>query len=219
VWPNGGAVPETQEDRDKRFLEELKGKNIAHYSVLLSAWIQTRMERDKTLVTLSLAGVGFLITIVNVVGLNSNLSAVLFAVSFLGFMLTIWSSLEIYERNAKHLERELRGAEATRDQKPLKLEQFDKLSKWAFLIAALCAIFGGTISAGSKYMAIKVSQTTNKPTQEQQQSDTSSEHLHSIQGVETLRPQLQTQTPEANPPQVPVNQPTQSSSPNTEKPK
>jgi hypothetical protein len=63
-------VPETEEERTQRELRELEGKNIAHYSTLLSAWIQTKMERDKTLVTLSSAAIGFLVAILTAAGIE-----------------------------------------------------------------------------------------------------------------------------------------------------
>jgi len=47
--PKVEIMPESKEEAEKRVLRELEGKNIAHYSVLLSSWIQTKMERDKTL--------------------------------------------------------------------------------------------------------------------------------------------------------------------------
>ncbi len=63
-------MPELKDDREKRKLRELEGKNIAHFSVMLSAWVQTKMERDKTLVTLSSAAIGLLITLITTVGVN-----------------------------------------------------------------------------------------------------------------------------------------------------
>lgn len=61
-------APESEDENRNRILKEPEGKNIAHYSVLLDAWIQTRTERDKTLVTLSAAGVGLLVTILTTAG-------------------------------------------------------------------------------------------------------------------------------------------------------
>lgn len=51
----------------KRKLRELGGRNIAHYSVLLIAFIKTKMDRDKMLVTLSSAGIGLLIAVLTAV--------------------------------------------------------------------------------------------------------------------------------------------------------
>jgi hypothetical protein len=36
-------------------------KRVAFYTSLVNAWIQTRMEVDKTLIVISSAGIGFLI--------------------------------------------------------------------------------------------------------------------------------------------------------------
>jgi hypothetical protein len=65
--------PESEEEERSRKLDELKGKNVAHYSVLLAAYIQTKMEHDKTLVTLSAAGIGLLLTIISLTGLTIGL--------------------------------------------------------------------------------------------------------------------------------------------------
>jgi len=61
-------TPENKDEERTRKLEELKGKNVAHYSVLLSAWIHTKMEHDKTLVTVSIGGIGYLISVLTLVG-------------------------------------------------------------------------------------------------------------------------------------------------------
>ena len=46
-------------DENKNSLEEQKG--VAYYSALVNAWITTRMEKDKQLLTLSAAGIGLII--------------------------------------------------------------------------------------------------------------------------------------------------------------
>lgn len=45
-------------------------KDVAYYSALVSAWIQTKMERDKTLASLSAGGIGLLVTILSTVGVQ-----------------------------------------------------------------------------------------------------------------------------------------------------
>ena len=79
-------MPESKEESEKRVLRELEGKNIAHYSVLLGAWIQTKMERDKTLVTLSAAAIGLLVTIFTTVGVKSIWEIPIFAVAVISFL-------------------------------------------------------------------------------------------------------------------------------------
>jgi hypothetical protein len=108
-------VAESEEERQKTMLKELEGKNVAYYSVLLTAWIQTRMERDKTLVTLSAAGIGLLVTILSTSGVKSSLQLAFFVGSFAGFLITIWSCVQIYQRNSLHIEQEIRGSEQKKD--------------------------------------------------------------------------------------------------------
>ncbi|EDZ61234.1 hypothetical protein SMGD1_0324 [Sulfurimonas gotlandica GD1] len=139
-------MPETEEERKKRVLRELEGKNIAHYSVLLSAWIQTKMERDKTLVTLSSAAIGLLITILTTVGAENYWIILLFIISICSFIITIWSALKIYELNSVHLEDSLRG----KNGKDPKLEKYDKRSIRAFVIGSSFALLIGVTSAYQK---------------------------------------------------------------------
>lgn len=136
-------MAETEEELQKRVLRELEGKNIAHYSVLLSAWIQTKMERDKTLVTLSSGAIGLLITILTTVGAENYWIIFLFIISICAFITTIWSSLVIYQLNSKHLEDALRGSSETSTE----LEKYDKLSIKAFVVGAIAAMLIGAISA------------------------------------------------------------------------
>ena len=136
-------MAETEGQRQERILRELEGKNIAHYSVLLSAWIQTKMERDKTLVTLSSGAIGLLITILTTAGVENCWMIFLFIISIFAFITTIWSSLEIYQLNSKHLEDALRGSSETSTE----LEKYDKLSVRAFVIGTIAAMLIGAFSA------------------------------------------------------------------------
>jgi hypothetical protein len=136
-------LPETSDEKEKRLLRELEGKNIEYYSIMLSAWINTKMERDKTLVTLAAAAIGLLITILTTVGTNNIIEMILFAISICLFLTTIWSSLTIYQLNSKHIEDSLRGS----SQSNSKLEKYDKLSIGTFISGALIALMIGILSA------------------------------------------------------------------------
>lgn len=139
-------MPETSEEKEKRLLRELEGKNIEYYSVMLSAWINTKMERDKTLVTLAAAAIGLLITILTTLGANNIFEMILFAISICSFLTTIWSSLTIYQLNSKHIEDSLRGS----SENSSKLEKYDRLSIRAFIGGALIALVIGILSAYNK---------------------------------------------------------------------
>ncbi|WP_024955106.1 hypothetical protein [Sulfurospirillum arcachonense] len=173
-------MPESDDDRQKRLLKELEGKNIAHYSVLLGAWIQTKMERDKTLVTLSSAAIGLLITVLTTVGVQSIYEIVLFIISIVAFIITIWSALVIYQLNSKHLEDALRGS----SESDPNLEKYDKLSIRAFISGTVFALLVGTVSAYNK-ITLKEEKMGN---QEQNKSKTVMIN-DSINGIAGLSPQ------------------------------
>ncbi len=136
-------MSETPEEAQKRSLKELEGKNIAHYSVLLTAWIQTRMERDKTLITLSAIAIGLLVTILTTVGVRSIWELIFFAVAVGSFLITILSSLKIYQLNSEHLEAAIRGS----SQKDPRLEQYDKRSSRSFITGLISVILIAIVSA------------------------------------------------------------------------
>src|SRR5687768_11864406 len=117
------SQPETDDESRSRALEELKGKNVAHYSVLLNAYIQTKMEHDKTLVTASLGGIGIMLSVLSFAGLTAWWEISFFIGAFAGFIITILSALRIFKHNATHLENEIRG----NVKQQLSLENLDKV--------------------------------------------------------------------------------------------
>jgi len=151
-------MPESKEEAEKRVLRELEGKNIAHYSVLLGAWIQTKMERDKTLVTLSAAAIGLLVTILTTVGVKSIWEVPFFAVAVTSFLVTIWSSLVIYQLNSQHLEDAIRGS----SQKDPRLEKYDKRSIRSFIIGSVSALIIGILSASFQVLKPEENAMTEK---------------------------------------------------------
>lgn len=183
-------MPESEDDREKRLLRELEAKNIAHYSVLLETWIQTRMARDKTLVTLSAGGVGVLVTLLTTLGISRPWQIWLYIGSFIGFLLTITLALVIYQKNSEQIENDLRG----RSSEHLRLKAFDRASVVAFCFGAVFAV------------SIAVSSALTHPPKENEramsdQETTKGQLTKSLTGLSNLRPQptdqsaLQTQQP------------------------
>lgn len=136
-------MPENEEQREKRLLKELEGKNVAYYQTLLSSWIHTRMERDKAVITLSAAAIGLLVTILTAFGINGIWQRILVILAFVGFVGAIWVGLRIYELNADHLVESLKGGSG----KSPKLERFDKWSKRFFCIGLISMILLGLVTA------------------------------------------------------------------------
>ena len=180
-------MPESTEEREKRLLKELEGKNIAHYSVLLSSWIQTKMEHDKTLVTLSSGGIALLVTILTMVGTKNWWGILLYFGSFLGFGICIWSSLKIYQLNSEHIENELSSDKGSKSK--LQLKKYDKLSLRSFIIgvAFFCAV-GVNSAIGQIYTEEDENMSKKKETTSQSYYDNLEKK--SLNGLENLRPNV-----------------------------
>jgi len=142
-------MSETPEEAQKRSLkeelkEELEGKTIAYYSGLLAAWTQTRMEKDKALITLSAFAIGLLVTLLTTtVGVRSILELVFFAVAVGSFLITILSILKIYQLNSEYLEEAIRGS----SEKDPRLGKYDKLSSRSFITGLISVILIAVVSA------------------------------------------------------------------------
>lgn len=129
-----------QEQCERR---EFEGKNIAHYSVLLQAWVDTRMERDRTIVALSAAGVALVVTILTTIGPKHAWEMGFYGGAVAGFVLAIAVSLFIFHRNSAHIEEAIRGSSKN---DPL-LEKFDSIHTVAFLAGVILLAIVGVASA------------------------------------------------------------------------
>ena len=165
-------MSESDGEREKRVLRELEAKNVAHYSVMLEAWIQTRMARDKSLITLSAGGVGVLVTLLTTVGLASRWQIWLYIGSFVGFLLTICFAITIYQKNAELIEHDFRG----QPSEHLRLKVFDRGTILAFYIGAVFAV------------AIAVSSALTQSPKEGAKA-MSDHEKKSLDGLSNLKPQ------------------------------
>lgn len=126
---------EKQGETETKDSEELIGRRIAHYTVLLEYFIHVRLERDKLLITLSSAGIGLLVTLLSFHQLISSLAFYLVAFSFLSFALCIWALLEIFKLNSFFLSSEIKGTteQITTD----RMKRLDRFSKYSFILGAI----------------------------------------------------------------------------------
>ena len=91
-------------EQAKKVEEEHQKRELAHYAATVTAWYNTKMEHDKSLLTLSTAAVGVLITLVTKFPVSSYAAMNLFIVALSSFVLCLVAVLWIYKRNCTHLE-------------------------------------------------------------------------------------------------------------------
>ena len=84
-------------------------KEVEYYAAQVNAWLNTKFEHDKSLLTLSAGGLGLLITLVSTIGIKSIESLIVYIIALMAFVICLGTLLWIFKRNAKHLEDVVNG--------------------------------------------------------------------------------------------------------------
>lgn len=126
--------------------EILKQKEISYYSALLNAWINTKMERDRTILTISSGAIGVLITLLTTVGAKNCLEIILFMFAFVLFITTVILVLNIFSENSRYIEEIIVSGK----KEDFRLSYLDKISTWTFIGGLVISVFIGVLLANEK---------------------------------------------------------------------
>lgn len=112
----------------------------AFRSASINAWIQSKMERDKALLTLSSGGIGLLVTFLQFKENIEPCHTILYYIAFFSFITCIVSIIVIFSRNAKYIEK-LLSSDTRENDKVLGF--FDYMAVTFFAIGILFTIIIG----------------------------------------------------------------------------
>lgn len=132
---------------DDRTINELK--DVEFYAAQVNAWVNTRFEHDKSLLTLSAGGVGLLITLLTNNSISSIELFVFYILALLSFVVCLGALLWIFKRNAMHLENVVQDIEASDSL----LKGLDTIAIVSFLMAVVFSSIIGIITAAHSYAA------------------------------------------------------------------
>lgn len=137
-------------DENSATADAEKEKEVAYYSSLVSGWMETRMERDKSLLGLSSGGIGLLVTLFTTVGTVSPVTLFFYAFATVAFCGTIFCSLTILYRNADYVESILENNGSVENQLEGELERLDWWNFWTFAAGVLStvAVAGSSVIVG-----------------------------------------------------------------------
>ncbi|MBD3654382.1 hypothetical protein [Kangiella sp.] len=127
--------PETSSEKRDRKLKELEGKNIAHYSVMLSSYISTRVDANKAIFTFSLAAIGLLLAAYEKPTSSACYTNIFYSLSMLAFVIAVISTLFIYVANSKAIEAYIRSKEESK--RDFKLQAWMYINYIAFGLGVL----------------------------------------------------------------------------------
>lgn len=138
-------------------------KQVEFFSQGVAAWFNSALEHDKSLLSLSVAGIGFLISIMQV-SVDSVFTLVIYVSAIFSFLVCIVSILMIFKRNKKHILDVFSGE--TDDDSILNI--LDSTASFSFLTAMLLSAILGIFSAITTYIDRgnkMANDSTNKITQ------------------------------------------------------
>ena len=125
--------------------EDYEAKEKAFYSAMIGAWLNTRLERDKQLLGLSVTAIGLLVTLLRTVGVSSLLQIILFVLALFAFLITVVSVIYILDENSTHIKKILlEGSEI----ESRKLMCLDTTAGISFVVGMVLIVIIGMDSAG-----------------------------------------------------------------------
>jgi len=163
-------------EREQRLQES---KEAEFYSQSVAAWFSSRLEHDKSLLTLSTAGVGVLVTMVQS-AIDSISSLLLYIFAILSFVISLVSVLFIFKMNTTHIEGVINKIE--RENRLLLI--LDSVASFSFFLGMLLsAILGMAVAISTLHdkEAKMAEKNQNKSVQMQNAFD-------SVHGLANLQP-------------------------------
>ncbi len=131
--------PETDEERKVRLLKELEGKNIAHGSVMLSAYITSRLEVNKAIFTFSSAAIGLLVIVFKNPLSGTGIASGFYILTMILFVAAIVSTLLVYASNANLIESYIKGEREKKEKYRLKLKKMIDINYFTFGLGIVSA--------------------------------------------------------------------------------
>jgi hypothetical protein len=136
-------MTETDYEKLRRELREMEGRNIAHYSVLLTAYIRTKVENARMTAILSAAGIVLLVLILMTMRVRGTGKMLIVSVGLTGFFIALWISLRVLEKSVENLMSSLKEGAS---QDPNADESCFAAKKF-FLLGCISLIVLGLVSA------------------------------------------------------------------------
>lgn len=154
----------TEEDSQKKLEDLQEKKEVAFYQAGVAAWYNTALEHDKSLCTLSVGGIGLLMTLIRTMGVPSAETLVLYVLALIFFLVCLVSVLVIFKKNKSHIEHVIQDTQDAHINDSLVI--FDNVAIWSFGLAVLLSAVIGVSSAVSSYTT-KVTQMAKEDDKKQ----------------------------------------------------
>ena len=135
-------------------IEDLK--KVELYAAGANAWVNTSLERDKSLLALSAGGIGLLVTLTTTVGVTSHTLVALHVGAVLSFLSSLIAVLIVLEGNKASIRRTLQALALSdedwkKQKEPRFLAKLDRVALASFLLGVLLTTIIGITTAVDSY--------------------------------------------------------------------
>lgn len=137
-------------------------KEIQFFGAAMGAWVNTALEHDKSLLTLSAGGIGLLVTLLSTVGVGNVVLLVLYIAAMLAFLACVVGVLGVFRRNKTHIKQVVDGKG---DPDPI-LRALDAAARASFGIGAILTTIIGISTAALSYTASEGRMSNERVTRE-----------------------------------------------------
>lgn len=121
----------TERDAEKMSMVEFKSQSYASY-------YNTSMEKDKSILTLSVAGIGFLVTLLKLEDTIETYQFVLFSIAAISFLVSIYSVVTLFGKNGDFIIDLVNDRDITLKQH--KLKTLDRNAIYSFYLAIVMSL-------------------------------------------------------------------------------
>lgn len=158
----GKASEELDRKRAKLTEDELNRSYLIEFnSQSYASFYNTKIEKDKSILTLSVAGLGFLVTLGNISLTPNAFECILFAISSLCFLFCIYFILKIFDENAEYIIA-LTVDDNNHIEEENKLKKLDKYVKNLFYVAIFSSFILGLLTTFQQQFGSKNMNTESK---------------------------------------------------------
>lgn len=137
--PVSNDASETQKKKKLEASKIKKEKELIFYGALVNAWVNTRMEKDKSILTLSVGGIGVLITLLSIVNNLAYWQILIFGLGITAFLISVICMLFIFGKNSSLIEAQIKEEKEDKKTNTL-LATLDKVVMFMFLTGVIMSI-------------------------------------------------------------------------------
>ena len=155
-------------------------KSVEFYGAMVNAWLNTKFEHDKSLVTLSAGGIALLVTLLTTAGVYSLDILFIYMAALGSFLVCLVTLLYVFRRNATHLEYAIKNGERQDDL----LVFLDRVVLASFVVGVVLSSIIGALTAIHSYKEGEI----KMPEEKKQQEACLKQINESLEGVMRIAP-------------------------------